>query len=343
MNTGSYVSGKIVAHWWRAPNWPPNQFAPYQVRLDNGQLIFVPFDDPNIVRQSGDPPAVLRFKIGTRVLCKVSAEPEKWEPGVVIASDFPLPTNANLTMPYQIKLDEGRVIFAPVDQDSYIRIDPDREGEEMSVEALNMITGKLRFKEGDLVECKIRPVPETWARGTITKTKIPHPQNDKIKVPYEILLHQNNAKIYAPADSDDVIRKVSQSGDSNNKEAEPPKHTLPTYRFDVGTRVECKMHAAEEIWESGVVMATNFYSGVPNTPTYPYQIKLDSGKAIVAPKDDDSVIRLENQNPDVVILKDTTLPPAKETSLDGDFFSENQELTTGIANLNFDDDIEELD
>ena len=46
-------------------------------------------------------------------------------------------------------------------------------------------------------------------------------------------------------------------------------------------------------------MATNFYSGVPNTPTYPYQIKLDSGKAIVAPKDDDSVIRLENQNPDV--------------------------------------------
>jgi len=342
MNTGKFVSGKIVQHWWRAPNWPKQQVAPYQVRLDNGQLIFVPFDDANIIRKNGDPPTTLRYQIGTRVLCKIAVQPtETWEPGVVIATDFPLPTNANLTMPYQIKLDQGRVIFAPVDQDTYIKLDPDRQGEEITEAALNMIQGKLRFEIGDEVECKIRPAPETWARGTITNTKIPHPQNPNIKVPYEILLHQNNQKIFAPADSDDVIRKASpgSSADSSATELQGSK-----YRFTIGTKVLCKMHATKEIWEPGTIIVVGYTSGAPNAPEYPYQILLENGKAIVAPMDDNACIKLASAEGSAKEpTKESKELKPNETSLDGEFFSETNEIQQGIQDLSVMDDIEELD
>jgi hypothetical protein len=36
--------------WYREPNWPPGQMAPYKVQLDDGRNIFAPADQQDIVR-----------------------------------------------------------------------------------------------------------------------------------------------------------------------------------------------------------------------------------------------------------------------------------------------------
>jgi len=342
MNTGVFEQGVVVQHWWRAKNWPPNQIAPYQVRLNNGMLIFVPMDDPGIIRQGGEAAPPLRFKVGHRVKCKTNANPETWEPGVIIAVDFPLPNNAALKMPYQICLDNSRIIFAPVDNDDYIQNDPDRQGEEMSQEVRNIVEQKnLRFKVGDVVECKIRPMPEEWATGTITNTGIDHPQMPNIKVPYEIRLHRNNAKIYAPADTEEVIREPTGAAD---KVIIAPPNPTNGYRFAMGRRVECKMHPVQDIWEKGSIIAV----GVPMqqegaTREIPYQILLDNGQKIYAPLDDDMIIRAEKGNGSEEIVT----VPGTEVSLDDDFFESKKDtetntiesITKGIEDV----EIEELD
>ena len=46
-----WAPGTIVSHWFRAPQWPTGQFAPYQIKLDSsGNLIFAPQDRDNCIR-----------------------------------------------------------------------------------------------------------------------------------------------------------------------------------------------------------------------------------------------------------------------------------------------------
>ena len=49
---GCWLRGVVVGHWWRNENWPDGQAAPYQVRLDDGTLIFAPRDDDSCVREA---------------------------------------------------------------------------------------------------------------------------------------------------------------------------------------------------------------------------------------------------------------------------------------------------
>ena len=61
----------------------------------------------------------LRFAVGTRVECNCGV----WEPGTIVKvlyrqSSFPPGTVA----PYQIRLDNGKLIYAPIDEDRVIRI-----------------------------------------------------------------------------------------------------------------------------------------------------------------------------------------------------------------------------
>jgi len=67
---------------------------------------------------------VLRFPVGTRVECNCGA----WKPGVVVKhfyvqSSFP----EGMCVPYQVKLDDGKLIFAPADVDRVVRQLPDQE------------------------------------------------------------------------------------------------------------------------------------------------------------------------------------------------------------------------
>ena len=47
---GGRARGTVVDHFYREPGWPPAHWAPYQVQLDNGGLIFVPTDQDQCVR-----------------------------------------------------------------------------------------------------------------------------------------------------------------------------------------------------------------------------------------------------------------------------------------------------
>jgi G3E family GTPase len=49
-NVGQWVKGEIVAFWFRDEWWETGRYAPYQVKLENGGLIYVPFDKSTFVR-----------------------------------------------------------------------------------------------------------------------------------------------------------------------------------------------------------------------------------------------------------------------------------------------------
>jgi hypothetical protein len=62
----------------------------------------------------------------------------------------------------------------------------------------------------------------------------------------------------------------------------------PSFRFDVGTRVECNIGS----WASGTVVATNYREGwMRPGVSMPYQVLLDSGGLIFAPADSPECIR----------------------------------------------------
>ena len=73
----------------------------------------------------------LRFAVGTRVECNCGV----WEPGTIVKvlyrqSSFPPGTVA----PYQIRLDNGKLIYAPIDEDRVIRMahtSKERQAEEV--------------------------------------------------------------------------------------------------------------------------------------------------------------------------------------------------------------------
>ena len=47
---GKRARGTVIDHFYREPGWPPAHWAPYQVQLESGDLIFVPVDDDQCVR-----------------------------------------------------------------------------------------------------------------------------------------------------------------------------------------------------------------------------------------------------------------------------------------------------
>ena len=47
-----WSKGKIVALDYREPDWPEGAVVPYQVELEDGNLIFVPADLPQLARSS---------------------------------------------------------------------------------------------------------------------------------------------------------------------------------------------------------------------------------------------------------------------------------------------------
>ena len=64
-----------------------------------------------------------------------------------------------------------------------------------------------------------------------------------------------------------------------------------SYRFAIGDRVECRTGRTE--WTPGTVVALNYRDDqMPQGLVAPYQIDLDNGRLIWAPKDDDCVIRI---------------------------------------------------
>ncbi len=65
----------------------------------------------------------LRFAVGARVECRISDD--TWVPGRVVALHYQEPGMGPTTFaPYQVELDDGRLIYAPEDDDKCIRAAP---------------------------------------------------------------------------------------------------------------------------------------------------------------------------------------------------------------------------
>ena len=50
VSQSEWAPGCVVQLWYREPDWPEGQQAPYQVELDDGGLIFAPFDRDELIR-----------------------------------------------------------------------------------------------------------------------------------------------------------------------------------------------------------------------------------------------------------------------------------------------------
>lgn len=79
---------------------------------------------PPMYDDGADDPIVLRFDVGTKVICRIG--PESWEPGVITKlwyreGNWPEGAFA----PYQIQLVNGQKIFAPFDTDQVIKLQPE--------------------------------------------------------------------------------------------------------------------------------------------------------------------------------------------------------------------------
>ena len=117
--------------------------APYQVRLathaaEGNPLHFIPIDDDSMIRRvvQEPPRPALRFVVGTAVECFTDGG---WAPGRVVRQwythvetnlrkklteyrpELPEGQRIVLCAPYQIALENGRLIYAPCDDDGTIR------------------------------------------------------------------------------------------------------------------------------------------------------------------------------------------------------------------------------
>jgi len=50
-NPEDWLPGEVIELWYKEPNWPPDSFAPYKIKLENGSNIFAPGDMDQIVKK----------------------------------------------------------------------------------------------------------------------------------------------------------------------------------------------------------------------------------------------------------------------------------------------------
>ena len=97
-----WEKGKIVALLYREEDWPEEEYAPYQIRLDGGRMIYSPEDDEDYIRAIGkvkSSPLLgdehkclpkFRFDLGQRVECKCSDnDDDEWEKGQICRIFYP--------------------------------------------------------------------------------------------------------------------------------------------------------------------------------------------------------------------------------------------------------------
>jgi len=138
--------------------------------------------------------AGLRFGVGSRVSCFIG---DRWENGRVIAVGVEAPKAMHAPegtrLPYQVRLDIGPLVFAPMDNDSVIRSEADAPANSDSDPATTEAQdGKElpspRFKVGTRVTCRMKPgVPGEWANGTVVRLHYRHPHMQQgFVAPYQV-------------------------------------------------------------------------------------------------------------------------------------------------------------
>lgn len=165
---------------------------PYVVELDMGDTVIAPVDDDRYIRapgaressgEAGFSARLLRFAVGSRVECNMGMY---WERGSVIRLNYQDPRDLSApAAPYQVQLDSGDLVFAPHDDEDYIR----REG------SILMSDPALRFRVGDRVECNPRPDSDSsgkgpWATGRVVALHYHEPRfGEGVTAPYQASVH----------------------------------------------------------------------------------------------------------------------------------------------------------
>ena len=184
------------------------EVAAYLVMLDSGQQVVAPLDDNRYIKPEGAATTaisarLLRFSVGAKVECNLGMY---WARGTVMSINYHQPSfGAGVTMPYQVKLDFGNVVFAPQDTDEYIRPSG----------TIQMRDPGLRFGVGDRVEALVTGQggagERQWMPGVIVVLHYHEPRfGTGVTVPYQIKLDvagDENALIFATSDTDESVRR----------------------------------------------------------------------------------------------------------------------------------------
>ena len=105
-----FPTPEVLQKWQRGEEaeWPPLED---DIELDEAMLAQLP---------------KLRFDVDSRVLCRIGENAETdWAPGTVIKLWYREPRWPRGSFaPYQVRLDDGREIFAPADMEQVIKAAP---------------------------------------------------------------------------------------------------------------------------------------------------------------------------------------------------------------------------
>ena len=105
-----FPTQEVLRKWQRGEEaeWPPLED---DIELDEAMLAQLP---------------KLRFDVDSRVLCRIGENVETdWAPGTVIKLWYREPRwPRGSYAPYQVRLDDGREIFAPADMEQVIKAAP---------------------------------------------------------------------------------------------------------------------------------------------------------------------------------------------------------------------------
>lgn len=179
-----------------------NKVVPYVVQLDSGSAVVAPQDDDRFIRRqtTGVSSRLLRFSVGNRVDANLG---DRWAPGTITAVNYRDPGDPDaVPRPYQIQLDSGGAVYAPLDSDSVVR----REG------SIRTRDPNLRFGVGDRVECfhgNNDGSGGRWEPGVVVALHYHEPRfGQGNNMPYQVKLDSGNL-IFTPKDNESVIRKAS--------------------------------------------------------------------------------------------------------------------------------------
>lgn len=147
-NCGGWEAGTIVKQFYRQSSFPPGTFAPYQVRLDNGKLIYAPIDEDRVCRAYvGEEADADDFLEDEEEL------PEEQKLAVTVITGF-LGAGKTTLVNYVLNEDHGKKICVIENEFGAINIDTGLVAENMKVaeEVISMDNGcACCTVRGDLV------------------------------------------------------------------------------------------------------------------------------------------------------------------------------------------------
>lgn len=252
----------------------------YRVDVGLGQTLTVKCDKSCCMLDTW----VFRFCYGAEVICLT--EDSIWKAGEVIGHDFLDSTGEKWA--YEVKLQQGAVVYAPADEDACIRqrfryaFNPVYDDNNIQK------TLKVRFDIGTPVTCCIDILADKWARGTVVEHDFEVAPG--VTHPYRVML-QNKKLVSIAMDNEDFIIVAMRYYYSIEDLIDGPELAVRV-RFDAGTRVLVMTGDTENPkWERGVVIAINYMQKGARGVFHPYQVELGDGRFLYCPEDNDDCVK----------------------------------------------------